>query len=460
MKILVIGAGTVGQTLAGKLSREGHDVIVLDTVSHHLRQLEEYYDLQTVSKNALDVDTLRHVGVEEADLVIAVTDSDATNVMVCHLASKMGAKKRVARIRSAGIFDDSSIVTDESLGINQTIFPEKMASNEIHRLLLKPYAVQAFEFLGHQVEVLEIAVDPGHKLVGMTMVDLPMLSKFPFRVAAIKRGSRAFIPGPGDPIASGDHIFVTALASQIREVITNIGFNINPIEKVFIYGGTSVGMDVARSLEESSIQVVIVEPSRKRTKEMAFDLNNALVLHGEGTDANLLEGEGVSSAEVFVAVTNDENSNLLSCLLAKKLGVGKTISLVTKPDFVPLISQLNIDSVVSQRLMSINQIMLYVRRGNIVSVDELVEAQVQALEFRVTKRTLIIDCQIGSEEFQNEFPAGCLIGGLSRVASNADSGQPVRESQIVDGETVLEINDRVVVFCSEDKVPELEAFFA
>lgn len=460
MNILVVGAGTVGQTLAGKLAREGHDVIVLDHISHNLRQLEEYYDLQTVAKNALDVSTLKHVGVEGMDLVIAVTDSDATNVMVCHIASKMGAKKRVARIRSAGIFDDSSIITDENLGIDQTIFPEKMASNEIHRLLLKPYAVQAFEFLNHSVEVLEILVEPGNKLVGMTMVDLPVLSKYPFRVAALKRESGAFIPGPGDPIASGDHIFIVALATEMREVVKDLGFEVKPIEKVFLYGGTSIGMDVARGLEETNIQVVIVEPSRKKTKEMAFDLNNALVLHGEGTDANLLEGEGVSSAEVFVAVTDDENSNLLSCLLAKKLGVKKTISLVTKPDFVPLIAQLNIDSIVSQRLMSINQIMLYVRRGNIVSVEELVESQVQALEFRVTKKTLVLDKPISSEEFQTEFPSGCVIGGLIRLEGETHEHQPRREPQIVNGETVLEIDDRVVVFCSQDKVAELEAFFA
>lgn len=460
MKILVVGAGTVGQTLAGKLAKEGHDVIVVDQVTHNLRQLEEYYDLQTVAKNALDVNTLKHVGVENTDLVIAVTDSDATNVMVCHVAEKMGAKKRVARIRSSGIFDDSSIITDDAVGIDQTIFPEKMASTEIHRLLLKPYAVQAFEFLNHSVEVLEVAIQPGHKLVGRTMVDLPVLSKHPFRVAAIKRESGAFIPGPGDPIASGDHIFVVALARDMREVVTSLGFDVKPIDKVFIYGGTSIGMDVAHSLEETNIQVIMVEPSRNKTKQMAFELSSALVLHGEGTDANLLEGEGVSSAQVFVAVTGDENSNLLSCLLAKKLGVTKTISLVTKPDFVPLIAQLNIDSIVSQRLMTINQIMLYVRRGNIVSVEELVESQVQALEFRVTKKTLVVDQAISSVEFQDEFPRGCLIGGLIRKEENLAESSYDWVPHIVDGETVLEIDDRVVVFCSEEKVSELEAFFA
>ena len=450
MKILIAGAGTVGQTLAGKLVKEGHDVIVMDSNSHNLRQLEEYYDLQTVNENALNVKTLKHVGVENADLVIAVTNSDADNVMVCHLAHKMGAKRKIARIRSDGIFKEPGVLTGNNLGIDDVIFPEKMASQDILRLLLKPYAVQGFEFLNTKIEVLEMVVQDGDLLVGKTLVDLPTLNKKVFRIACIKRGDGAFIPGADDVIAEGDHIFVAALAVELEDVIQELGFEVKPIEKVFIFGGTNIGMDLALSLEESQIKVSIVDPSRSKTKEMAFQLNNALVLHGDGTDANLLEGEGVSEAEVFVAVTDDENANLLSCLLAKKLGVKKTISLVTKPDFVPLISQLNIDSIISQRLISINKIMHYVRRGNIVAVEELVENKIHALEFRVTDKTLVIEEAISSETFRNEFPRGCLIGGV------------IRESVafVVEGNSTFELDDRVVVFCPEEKVPEIEAFFA
>jgi trk system potassium uptake protein TrkA len=456
MRILIAGAGTVGTQLAGRLCDDNHDVIVVDSHSYRLRKLEEYYDLQVLYGDASSVDILKKVNVEAMDLVIAVTDSDTSNVMIGHLADKMGAKFKIARVRNSGCFDDASILTPFEMGLDKVIFPETMAAREIHHLVTRPFAINAWHFLKDKVEVVELEIEPGSMLDGQVVRGIRCMSEYNFLLACVVRKNakgvvNAFVPvNRKDEIQGGDHIYVVAHKDEIKKVVCNLGFDVKPVEKVFVYGGTNIGMEVARTLETSQVQVVMVEPHRPRTKEMAFELNKALVLHGEGTDANLLEGEGVAEAEIFIAVTKDENSNLLSCLLAKKLGVKKAISMVTKPDYVPLISELNIDSVISQRLMTINQIMRFVRRGAIVSFEELVEEQINALEFRVTDKTLVLGETLSSKIFRSEFPDEVLIGGVIR-------GEEVLVPQ---GDTVLQEYDRVLVFCPHDLVAELEQFFA
>jgi trk system potassium uptake protein TrkA len=455
MKILIVGAGTVGSQLAARLSEEGHDIIVVDKDFTKLRALEEYYDLQTIEGDATSVEVLRRAGAEDAKLVIAVANVDTVNVMVCALAAKLdkskSARGRIARIRESGCFQDHSVLHPGEMGVDRVIFPEEVAAREIISLLMHPYADQTFRFLKKHVEVVGLCLNQGHSLLSKTIGQLPSLSKKPFRLVAVHSETRTFIPiNRQESFRAGDTIFISALANDLSEIVEDLGFDVRPLRKVFIYGGTNIGMNVARQLEHTHIRATIIEPDRNLTKLMAFELQNALVLHGEGTDSRLLEGEGVHEAEVFIAATQDENANLLSCLLAKKLGARKSVAVVTKPDYVPLIGQLDIDSIISQRLMTINRIMQYVRQGAVTQVEEIVEGLIQGLEFQVTNLTQLTGIALGSEDFRREFPAQTILGGLIRQG----------EVMIPEGSTTLEVGDRVVVFCTVAAVPELEKFFA
>jgi trk system potassium uptake protein TrkA len=454
MKIIIVGAGTVGNQLAARLSEEDHDIIVIDEDYGKLRNLEEYYDLQTTVGDATSVSLLRKVGIENADLVISVTNDDTVNVVVSSLAKKMdedGRAYRIARIRKSGCFEDHSIYSPSEVGVDSVIYPEEVSAELIINLLQRPFADQVFQFLNSRIDVVGILLPPGHFLVGRTMADLPRNPEKPFRIVAITSGNKSLIPvNWSDKLKAGDRIYIAALQEDIHDIVAELQFDVKPLRSIFIHGGTHIGTHVARRLEDSDIQVRIIDPSRKVTKQLAYELKKALVLHGEGTDVKLLNGEGVQDAQVFVSVTDDENANLLSCLLAKKMGVRKTIALVAKPDYVPLISQLNVDSIISQRLMTINRIMHLVRQGTVMQVEEMVEGEIQALEFRVTNQTVLTNFPLSSPEFRREFPQDTIIGGIMR-------GEDVI---IPEGEASLQEGDRVVVFCSIARVRELESFFA
>ena len=462
MNIIIAGAGTVGKQLAGRLCDEGHNIIIIDNHYNNLRQLEEYYDLQTVTGDAASVEILRDVHVDQADLVLGITENDSTNVLICKLAKELGAKKRVARIRHSECFSDPSIMTPHDMGIDMSIFPEKEAAEEIENLLNRPYANQSFRFLNDHVEILNINICEDHKILHMYLNEVVALTQIPFRFVCIQRKKEAIIPiGWDGQLAPGDKLFIAAQIDQIPKLIFDLGLEEAPHEKIFIYGGTNIGMTVARSLESKpNKKVSIIESSRTRTKEMAYSLNKTLVLHGEGTDTNLLEGEGVSQAEMFIAVTSDENTNILSCLLAKKLGVKKTICLVAKPDFVPLISELNIDTIISQRLITINKIMQFIRRGSISAVEEIIENDIIALQFRVTEETLVTDIPLSSPQFRKDFPSNAIITGVMRRINIPNSTEWDEEVIIPDGNTSLLENDKVLVVCKKSKIHKLEQFFA
>lgn len=456
MRIVVVGAGTVGNQLAAKLSEENHDIIVIDIDYNKLRPLDEYYDLQTITGDATSLAVLQKANVEKADLVISVTNHDATNLVVCKLSERLDIKERayrIARIRSSGCFDDASIFAPKDSGIDRVIYPEELAADQIRRLIQKPFADQVYQFLNKKVIVMEVTIPENHMLVAKSMSDLPYIKEVDFRIVALTsvRTGESIIPVNWDKtLKAGDKIFIATKKEDAEEVMKVLEFDTKPATKVFIHGGTNIGLSVAKEFEDTDVQINIIEPDREITRQLAYELKSALVLHGDGTDMKLLEGEGVRNAQVFVSVTDDENANLLSCLVAKQMGVSKAVALVTKMDYAPLINQLSIDSVISQRLMTISRIMHFVRQGTVMRVEEMIEGSIQAIEFRVTNQTGVIDMPLFSEEFQREFPKGNIIGGL------------IREENVIipKGDTKLRVGDRVIVFCSLDNVASLEEFFA
>jgi len=451
MNIVIAGAGTVGVNLAAKLSVDSHDLFLIDTDARKLQTAEENFDIKTIIGDATSVNVLRDAKTADADLLIAVTNSDAVNITACQLALRLGAKKKIARIRTSGCFEDHSVVTPYDLGIDLVIFPEEEAAREILQLLFRAYATEVITFFEDAMEVVGLAVTQDSILEGKSRDQIQQLTNIPFLMTGIVKDDVGIVPDNWDgTIFAGDEIYITASSEHMPDIAEALGFMLKKHKNIFIYGGSSVGMNVARSLDNSKIQTRILEPDSNLSHRLAYDLKKVLVLQGEGTDSSLLEGEGIEEADVFAAVTDNEEANLLSCILAKQMGAEKSIALVTKADYIPLISALDVDAVISKRLITINRIMQFVRKGEVVSVSELSEGKIEAIEFRITKNTIVSGMELGSEEFKDRFPAGAIIGGILR-----EEGQ----TEIPNKETILNVDDKAMVFCSPEAVQEVEKIF-
>ena len=452
MNIVIIGAGTIGFNLAAKLTQEeGHNLFLVDNDSRRLQPAEENLDVKTLVGDGTSVAVLREARVPEADLVIGVTSSDSVNVLACQLAHKLGAKKKIARIRKSGCFEDPSVLTPYEAGIDMVIYPEEVVAREVFELIMRPYASDVATFFDGKMEVVGLTIGENAPLIHKTLAEALSLASVPFNFVAISREDESFIPLDWEgTFQMGDKVYVIAAAEHMVQMISDLGFETRKLQSVFIYGGSVVGFNLAKSLEETKILTRILEPSRNRSQEMAFELKKVLVLHGEGTDSALLEGEEIEEADLFIAVTQDEEANLLSCILAKQLGAKRSLALVTKPDYVPLISALDVDSVISTRLLTINRILQFVRRGEVVSVSELSEEKIEAIAFRVTNNTIVAGMEIGSEEFRDLFPKKTLIGGIQM--ESGEVAIPTKETTLKDG-------DRVLVYATPEGVRELEKIF-
>ncbi len=451
MKIIIVGAGTVGLNLAEKLSQDGHDLFLVDNNINQLRGAEEGMDVFTIVGDGTSVEVQKKAKVEDADLMIAVTSSDAANILTCQLASKLGAKKNIARIRESEIFADPSILTPYDLGIDLVIYPEGEVAKEILKLLFRPYASEVSTFFEDRMELVGLVIPDSSPLIGKTKEELNSMTEDRFILVSVVREDECIISNLWDgAFQPEDKIYIVASSEQMPEIVGKLGFEVKKLSNVFIYGGTTIGLNLAKKLENSKVQARILEPSREISRRLAYDLKRVLVLHGEGTDSSLLEGEGIEDADFFAAVTEAEEANLLSCILAKQMGAAKSIALVTKPDYVPLISELDVDSVISTRMMTINRILQFVRRGEVVSVFELSEEKLEAIEFRVTQHTIVAAQEIGSEEFKEVFPKNAIIGGIQR-----EEGEVI----IPDAETELQVGDRVMIYSTLEGIAELEKLF-
>ncbi len=452
MKIVIVGAGIVGLNVATKLSEEGHDLFLIDTDSNRLRTADENLDIKTIFGDGSSLDILKQAEAGSADLLIAVTKYDAINILACFLGSKLGAKKRIARIRQSGFFKDPSVVTEYDMGIDLVIYPEEEVAQEILQLLKRPYATEVGLFFDNKAEAIGLHVNENSSLIGKTLGEVLSNTQKNFKIIGLIRGKEGIVIRNWEgTFQSGDKIFLVMSSEDTHEIVSDLGFEVKKLSNVFIYGGTIIGLNLAKSLENSKIQARILEPSRTRSRELAFELKKVLVLHGEGTDSSLLEGEGIENADVFVAVTDDEEANLLSCILAKQMGATKSIALVTKPDYIPLISALDVDSVISRRMLTINRILQFVRRGEVLSVSELSEEKIEAIVYRVTQNSILAAKEISSKNFQEIFPPTAIIGAIQKETTN--------EVIIPRGSTELAVGDKVMIYSSPEAVKELEKIF-
>ena len=381
MKVIILGAGQVGASVAEGLVSEENDITVVDSDAARLAQLQDKLDLRTVCGNAAHPSVLREAGADDADLVIAVTPNDQTNLVACKLAhSLFNIPTRIARLRAQDFLDDETLLSPKNFAVDRAICPEKVISEDIHRLIEFPEALQVLEFANGRVCLVAVRAYEGGLLVGKAIREmrehLPM--GMDARIAAIYRDEQAIPPGGETLIRAGDEIFVLAATEDIRQVLRELRRMMTPVRRIMIGGAGNIGLRVATALE-SRYEVKLIENRLDRAEFAATMLNSALVLAGDTTDEALLEQENIVDMDLFLALTNDDENNIMSASLAKRMGCKRVVAIVNRRAYAEMIQGGPIDIAISPAQVSIGSLLAYVRVGDVAAVHSLRRGAAEAL---------------------------------------------------------------------------------
>ncbi len=444
MRIIIVGAGKVGFNIAQMLSKENHDVILIEQDPERQRIIEENLDVQTILGNGASLALLEEAGIRDADLLIAVTEMDELNMIACLLAKSLGVPKTIARVRNPEYVDTADKAHNSFLGIDLVINPERVTAKMIAELAEVPEAINVEYYAGGKVQLLELPLASNAPVIGKPLSDLKF--SHPYLIAAILRNGSMLVPRGDDVLLPGDIIFVLAETREMVAIEKLLGKERLKVESVFILGGGRLGFYLAKLLEKRHMKVKIVEKDIEKCHNLSRQLSRSMVLHGDGTDINLLEAEDAGKADLFVAVTSDDKVNLLVSLLAKHLGAKRTISQIRRSDYIPLVEKVGIDVVVSPRLLTAGAILKYIRKGDIVSVSVLEGAKAEMMELIMPENSPVLDKPLKSLR----FPRNAIIGAVVR-----------KEKVIIpSGSDVLQRGDTVIIFALPNAVTRVEEFFA
>ena len=446
MRIMIIGAGQVGRHLSRKFSAEGQDVVLIDRSETRLRRLERELNILAVHGSGASIRVLEDAGIDNTELFIAVTDSDEVNLVACLLSKKYNVKKRVARVRNEDFLSPDAPLNEKALGIDMLISPDRAMTDEIMQLITVSEAFDTSEFADGQVVLLGYVINENNPCAGLSLQKLKQQKgSYRYVVAAIIRDGNTIIPGGDDRIEVGDKVYLMVRRQDITEVESMFNLSSKLPELVFIIGGGTIGFYVAKRLEALGISVRLVEEDADHCDFLTENLGNTLVLNFDGLEADVLLEEGIEKADLIIAVTDSDASNILSSLLAKHHGAKKCITKINRHDFIPLLGKLGIDVALSPREVAADMILRYVRRGSIVSVTTILGSDAEVIELKVPDRPKFKDAQLKSLY----FPKGAVVGAIVRD----------RQVFIPSGETSLQPDDNLIIFFTKEAINHVEAFF-
>ncbi|MCB1183512.1 Trk system potassium transporter TrkA [bacterium] len=444
MKIVIIGAGSVGYELTRMISRREHDVILVERDQERLDAVIEDLDCRFVTGSGVSPQVMRDIGMTDCDLVAAVTDSDEINIISCQTAHALGAKVKVARVRNEDYFQDHRLLLD---GIDMAINPDHEAVHAIREVLFQTGATEIHDFAHGKVRVIGARVEPDSRVAGRTLAELHReLGARLALVITIVRGEETLIPTGRTVIQAEDKVYMAGSRSTVNRSLYYFQARQRRLSRVMIVGANAMGRELARDLVAAGVKVKIIDRNEEKCRRASEQLRGALVLHGEGADSDLLESEGVSEMDGFVSVAQDEETNIMACLLARHHGAAKTVCLVDRPDYVPLLPLLGVDAAISPRLSTSNWIGSFVQRGAVISAESLGYSGAEILQLEVAP-----GCPwLGRKLMELTFPADAVIGAVLK------GGRVLTP----EGTTVLAAGDQVVVFALPSGVDAVVRFFS
>lgn len=450
MKILILGAGQVGSSLAENLAHEANDITIIDKNEDTLHLLQDRLDIRTVSGHASHPDILRAAGAEDADMLVAVTDSDETNMVACQVAySVFHTPTKIARIRAIEYLSQPNLFSTTALPIDFLISPEQLITDYIKRLIEHPGALQVLDFADGQVQLVGVKAYYGGPLVGHELRTLrDHMPKVDTRVAAIYRRNRAILPEGHTVIEADDEVFFIAATKDIRAVMSELRRLDKPYKRIMIVGGGNIGKRVAQALE-TKYQVKILEHDQERTRVLSNELKKTIVLHGDAADQDLLLEENIEKTDVFCALTNDDEANILSSMLAKRRGARKVMTLINRAAYVDLIQSGDIDIAISPQQATIGSLLTHIRRGDVVKVHSLRRGAAEAIE-AIAHGDATTSKVVGRKIEELKLPQDTTIGAIVRGD----------EVIIAHHDTVIESEDHVILFLVDKaRVSEVERLF-
>lgn len=444
MKSIIIGAGKVGFSIAQLLSSENQDVVVIEQDEERVKLLEQTLDVQVIQGSGASWSVLEMAGVKSAEMVVSVTEYDELNMIACLLAKQYGVKTTIARVRNPDYVETPHFSPESLLGIDLIINPERVTAEEIAKIVKNPEVLDVEYYADGKVQLVEFVVPDNSPVINMKLKDLDT-SKYV--IVSIVRKHKMIVPGGDDLIKAGDHIYIMANTDNMLEVLRSFGIYRKKVEHLTILGAGSTGCYLAHIIEKEKlpVNIKVIEKDEKRAREVSAKLKHSLVIHGDGSDLDLLENENIEQSDLFVAVTDDDKINLLSCLIAKNLGVKKTIAKIKRVDIMPLMEQIGIDIVLSPRMLTSGAILKYIRKGNVVSVTVLGDERAELLEFYVQSGSFAV----GKELRKIKFPNGAVVGAIVR------NGKVI----IPNGTSIIQPDDQLMVFSLPRSIHKVEKLF-
>jgi len=454
MKIIILGAGQVGGTLAQNLASEANDITIVDTDDARLAELRDRLDIGVVIGEASHPTVLVQAGIEDADMLIAVTNNDEINMIACQVAySLYRTPTKIARVRANAYLNKPQLFNSDNIPIDVLISPERLVSDYIFRLIEHPGALQVLDFADGKVQLVAVKAYYGGPLVGQELSFLRQhMPSVDTRVAAIYRRDRAIMPEGSTVIEADDEVFFIAAKSDIRAVMSELRRLENQYKRIIIAGGGNIGFRLARKLE-SRYSVKVIEFFPERARYLSERLDRAIVLQGGASDQELLLEENIEDTDVFLALTNDDEANIMSSMLAKRLGARKVMTLINNPAYVDLVQGGEIDIAISPQQTTIGSLLTHVRRGDIVNVHSLRRGAAEAIEVIAhgDQRTSKV---VGKAIEDIDLPQGASIGAILR---ETDKGSEVL---IAHDNIVVETGDHVIVFLVDKKhTKDIEQLF-
>lgn len=450
MKIIILGAGQVGGTLAEHLASEANDITVVDTNTERLRDLGDRLDIRTVNGHCSFPHILQQAGADDADILVAVTNSDETNMAACQVAYTLfRTPTKIARVREPAYLTYPELFTNEAIPVDVLISPEQEVTNHIKRLIEYPGALQVLDFAEGKALLVCVRAYYGGPLVGQELRQLrEHMPKVETQVAAIFRHDRPIFPTGDTIIEVDDEVFFIAARGHIRAVMSELRRMENGYRKIIIAGGGHVGEGLAQAIE-NRYQVKIIEINAERCRELSDNLDSSIVLHGSASDRDLLMEENIDEADIFLALTNDDEANIMSSLLAKRLGARKVMAIINNPAYADLVQGGAIDIAISPQLATLSTLLTHVRRGDIVSVHSLRRGAAEAIEV-IAHGDRKSSKVIGRKLSEIRLPPATTIGAIIRND----------EVLINSGDTIIQADDHFILFLVDKKyIRDVERLF-
>ncbi len=448
MKIIIAGAGEVGFHLAKLLSFESQDITLIDTNKERLNYAENHLDIKVIKGDAISLELMKNAQVGSSDLFIAVTEQETTNITICALAKQLGCVKTIARISNTEFIHNTEEISFEQLGVDELISPEELASIEIQQLLDQSAFSDSYEFEEGALTLIGTTLEASVPFIGKTVKEAARI--FPdihFMPIALRRqGTQYTIVPRGDTsFEANDLVYFITLKEGVDELYKLTGKNKETIKNVMILGGGKIGFKTAKTLAEKKFNVILVEQNKTKAFEIADQLPDVMVIHGDGRNVEILEEEGLDGMDAFICVTENSETNIMSCLMAKSKQVKKAIALVENMDYFQLSHSIGIDTLINKKLLTANTIFRYIRRGEVVDLTTLSSLNAEILEFIVKS-----DSKVNGKLIRDlDFPRSATIGGVIKDG----------EGIIALGDYKIEAGDRVVVCSLPRALSKVESLF-